>query len=413
VNLEDLAELEHDEEEFVPDIIPVDAKISFKASASKFVAVLNRTVTVAATKPTIPGTEFTMLEAVSATSTSLAYLQVTATDSKQSVSIVLDGVKTLMPGRVLVPGKKVLEILKLVPEDDTLLEVVGTQLTIRSGRVQWTVQTPVEENLPPMPDVSGIALHAVSTEEMLQGIDLVSRAVSTSSARTALMQMSVRDGNLTACDAARFHRMRLESLPTSLDLMIPHGAVTELTAALRAHSDLSVFQMGGNDKHLVFKIGQDTIIAQRLLISFPDVDQILLSPAIKNEYSLTVEAKELVDVIKRVRVNSDPDYSAIFLTTTPKGKTPDGNTVWALTIHAKDRDGNSSQETIEASWSSTKPAELCLHHKHLLDLVTYSDQELVTFQIGPDYKKEKTKLLLQDEPFGFTGVMQQMNPSYL
>jgi DNA polymerase III sliding clamp (beta) subunit (PCNA family) len=222
------------------------------------------------------------------------------------------------------------------------------------------------------------------------------------------MQVLIRNGTVTACDGGRLHRVDLRAIGTTADLTIPTKVVDELLKALR-NSDAEFLRMGYDDQHLVFRIEDDSIVAQRLLIPFPEVESLLLGPAFSNTNTLTVDRVELADSIKRVRVNADPDSAVILLSLLPGKKDDQGNLQWSLAIRAKDRQGNASQEVIGCQWvGNGKPQELAFNHHYLSDLLAVYDSETVIFRVGDDTKTLKTPLFLEDRALGFTAIVQQV-----
>jgi DNA polymerase III sliding clamp (beta) subunit (PCNA family) len=410
--LEELAELEHEDPEYVPEILPVDARLSLRGPVARFIELFERAASVSPKKEIIPGTGYSLIEGFAADSSATSYVKISATDGEQTISVVVEGIKVAMAGAVLVPAQKILEILKRTPTDSVKLEVLGNSATLRSGRAQWTVQTPTGDSLPPTPDISDIELHSVGRKPLLRGLEVARKAVAGTAARPALMQAQVRDGAITAADGGRVHRQRVDGLTDELDFAIPVRVMDELMSALRA-SDAEKIELGASDYHLVFQIDQDSLIAQRLLIPFPDVDPLLLGPAFSNQNSLGVDSNQLAEVVKRVRVNADPDYSGIYLVLVPGQKDTEGTLMWSLAVRARDRIGNSAQELMECRWiGSSKPREVCVNHRYLSDLLTSYNQDDAIFRLGEDTKSVKNPLFIEDTALGFSGIVQQMRGEF-
>lgn len=404
--------MEHEDPEFVPEILPVDARLSIKASVSVLQGLFARAAAVAPTKEVILGTTHSLLEAVQTSANEVAHLRITASDGAQTVSVAVDNVTVLMAGRVLVPAKRIHDILKLAPSDTAKIEVIGTAAVVRSGRAQWTVQTPVGDSLSTLLDVSSIPLQPVAVGPFVNALSVARAAASAQSAWLGLNQLQIRNGTVTGCDGGRLHRASLEGLDTSTEVTIPIYAVDELLKALGA-TQASHFEMGFDDSHLVFRIDQDEIVAQRLLAEFPAIENLLLGPAFANTNSLTVNRQELFDVVRRVRINADPDTSAVHLLLVPGKKDAEGQIVWSLAVRCKDRTGNASQEVIECQWVGPgKPRALVVNHHYLSDfLAAYSGEEIV-FKIGENSKMQPSPLYVEDTILGFSGIVQQMHAAW-
>ncbi len=407
-DLSSLAEMEHDDPEFIPEILPVDARLSVKAPVAKLLELFSRAASVTPTKEVIPGTAYALLEAVQTTNTEVAHVRITASDGDQTVSVVVDGITVLMSGAVLVPAKRIHDILKLAPSSTAKIEIIGTEALIRSGRAQWKVQTPVGDSLSTLLDVSDIEMRTVPVGPFVNALSVARRAASNTAARLALMQVQIRNGTVTGCDGGRLHRAELRIGDTTADFTIPVKVVDELLKALRA-TGAEFMEMGYDDGHLVFKIEEDSIVAQRLILPFPEVENLLLGPAFSNTNTLTVDRRELSDAITRVRINADPDMAVILLGLVPGKKDSQGQVQWSLSVRARDRQGNASLEVIECQWAGTgKAREMAFNHHYLSDLLAVYDSDTAIFKVGDDTKTLRTPLFLEDRVQGVTGIVQQV-----
>lgn len=405
-DLADLVEMEFSESEMVPEILPVDARLSIKGPVEGLLTLFSRASAVAVSsqdKEMLSGTSNVLVEAIQTTKDTAAFLRGTATDGDKTVSIVMDAVQVLREGTVLIPAHRVRDILKLAPAPTARIEVIGTQATIRCGRALWTVQVPTGDTLGVSLSTSGVRTTSVDSRRFGDALSAVRRAASASDARHSLMQVQLRNAAFTACDGGRVHRMRVAGLDATLDVAIPIGAVDEILKAIRSSAETTAV-FGYDERHIVFETGNDRVVSQIMLVPFPDaVENLLLGPAFQNMHTLRVNRTDLIDTIKRVRINSNPDSAAITLGIVPnKGD-------WDLSIRAKDQARNSSQETLECVWSgASKAPELTLNHHYLVDLLEVYPSEVVYFKVGEDTKSTRQPLLIEDEELGFTGIVQQM-----
>lgn len=398
--------MEHDDPEMVPEILPVDARFSIRAPVEKLRVLFARCVSVAAAsadREVIAGTSNVLLEAVGAASSATAFLRATATDGDKTVSVVVDGVRIAMEGQVLLPATRLHEILKLAPGDLAKIEVIGTQATIRSHRALWTVQVAPGDSLSVYLDTSGVRTAPVDVKSFTEALSAARRAASSSTARESLMQIQLRNGAFTACDGGRVHRARAD-VPETLNVTIPVGAVDEILKSAKG-PDVTYAEFGYDESHVVFETNAGRVVSQRMLVDFPEaVEKLLLSPAFTNTNTLRVDRQELLDTVKRVRINANPDSAAITL-----GLVRSKGGGWDLSVRTRDAARNSSQEIIECEWyGSDKVPEISLNHHYLTDLLEVYRGGRVTFKVGDDTKATKSPLLVEDEELGFTGIVQQM-----
>lgn len=396
MQLEDLVEMESEDSEYLAEILPVDARLSFSAAASELAELFGRAASVSPSREIIPGTAFALLEV------GADMLQLTASDGDQTVSVMLQNVKVHMVGMALVPAKRLYDILRLAPVQATKLEIIGDTMSVRSGRALWSVKVPIFETNNPRLDITGIQIHPVPVIGFMAALGLARVAASTSNARVSLTQVLIRDGMITGCDGGRLHRAAVPGLDPVIDVTIPVKAVDEILKALKETDDATI-GLGFDDTHVVVKTGQDVIVAQRLLVPFPDVEPLILGPSYGNEHTLTVSNSELREAIKRARVNSDPDSAIITLSVVPGTD----RLSWVLVVQTKDRVGNTSKEAMTCRWSGPDAHSVHVNHRYLSDLLAVGDDEQISIKLGADTKALKSPLLVETP--AFTGVVQQMS----
>jgi len=400
-----LRDMESEERELVPEILPVDARLSITGSASALASLFSSANSVTPLKEIIPNTGYVLLEAFDQTSKNVSYVQVSATDGERAIAVLDDSFTVRMSGSVLIPGKKVADILKLALEDEIRLDVVGTSATIRSGRAIWTVSTPpTEYALPSFASTENITLHTLATAGLLQALELVYPAVAKTTARQSLMQAEVAKGFITSCDGVRAHRVRVDDLPKGLSTTIPLRFLETAIKELKAHQEEYV-QFGSDHSTVVFHFGRNILMGQRLNFDYPAVEHLVLGPALSNEESLHLNVDDLIGAVRRVRVNADPDYSALFLSL----RTIAGS--WSLTVRARDTHGNSSQETIPASYEGSAQAkDIVVNHKYFLEFLACLNGD-ITLKLGESTKTKQAPLYVAEDTF--IGSLMVMAPNFV
>lgn len=377
--------------------------------------LLHRTSAIAAdpTKETIQGTSLVLLEGVAGRLGVSSYVKATTSDGDKTLAVRAGGVAVTMPGQAQIPAKRLYQILKLCPEGRTKIEVSGDAAVITSGRARWTIQCPKSENILAVPNLTAERLFPVDTRSLLQAISSVRKAVSPTPARVSLMQLDIRGGFATACDGGRVHKRRIDGLSEDVEFSIPYKAVAEIVKAL-TDTEEQVVHLRFSDYAFELMVGDDSFISAQLTVDFPDIDYMLVNPSVTNENSLSVSTEELTEAIKRVKVSSDPDYSAIFLSLVSGPKDADGDRSWTLNIKARDKRGNSAQELLDVQWQGiSKPKEICVNYGYLLDLLEASEKEIAILSIGEDLKSKKYPVYLENKEIGFTGIVQQMSTEYI
>lgn len=402
-DLQVLAEMESAEQELVPTIVPDGKRLAVRGEVAKFVDLFSRGSSVTPLRETIPGTAYALLEATP------EGITLTATDGEHTVRSSLTAVTVTASGAVLLPPKRVLDILRLAPGATVRLEVIGSALMLRSGRALWSVQIPVGEALDTALTPERVTMHPVPAGALLRGLAVAYRAVARSAARPSLMQAQVRNGAITASSGAQIHRQTIAGMPADLTFTIPLKAMEEVMRALRALDPEEMVQVGPGERQVAFRYGSDSLLSRRLLLPFPEQEDLLRKPLFENQHRLTISRSALLDAIRHVRINADQDFATVTLTLTPIRQDKMGDTAWALVVSTRDRIGNASKEALTCQFSGpAKPRSMTFNHRFLTDLLESYDGEEAVLRLADDARTVKTPLLLEDPTTGFVALVQQM-----
>lgn len=386
-----IAEIAHGLEQDVAPEFP-----EFRLEVKRFVllALLDKAASVIPSREIVPvlkNFQFTVTP---------SSLRVVATDLELAVISETSLVAANTSAVGMLPAAKMLEIVRECADGDVVLDVANGVATIQAGSAQWTLRTPQGDDYPELPDLSEVTFHTVERVPFLGGVQAVRYAASTDTVRPSLMMIDVSNARFTACDGVRFQQARLgQDLPLSIQL--PIGAVDDLVKLLRS-SDADDIRVGEADHHLVFRVGTDVFIASKLMVDFPDVEALLLQPALENTEHLVCDRQNLMDAVKRARINADSETSTMVLRLT-------NNTI---TVTTRDKFGNACQDHIVASWGDA-PRDVVVNHKYLTDMLGMYSARLCHFWFGPDTKTKKSPVLLKDPETETVGLIQQMRAEWL
>lgn len=325
-----------------------------------------------------------------------------ATDGAQTLILDTVNLRVNREGKALLPAHKLKTIFALAPEDKSTLTVLANTATISSGRAVWHITIPPGDKAPAIPDTSSVDLVSVPRRALYKALGATKRALPSLGGRKSLEQVNVAAGSVTASDGYRLIRQRAEGLPDDLSFAIPKETVEELLRSLAMGGEENIL-IGASGDLILVKDGNDTLVSRRLSLDYPDLESQLISPALENLYTITVDSLELRDLVKRVRVSADPEYASVTL---HFSKQKNGD--WELTVFTRDRQGNSASESMYAMWEGdVEPFDLTLNHKYLIDLLEAYSGRLATLRVGSSSKTRSAPLLLKDDERGFTAVIQQ------
>jgi len=206
-------------------------------------------------------------------------LTITGTDLDIGIITTMP-VKTITPGSITAPAKKLLDIVKELPESQITMSVrKNNMIQIECERVEFKIMgIPVDDfpKLPEFKDKDSITLDQPLLKTML---DMTSFAVSRDETRYILNGVYViikkSSIKMVATDGRRLALMeRNTELPKNIDkkAIIPAKAVQELHRSLKDKGAVTIFF---GDNQIMFNL-EDSIIISRLIEGeFPNYEQVI------------------------------------------------------------------------------------------------------------------------------------------
>lgn len=332
-------------------------------------------------------------------------IRVSASDLELSIIATTELGQISVPGRIVLPAKKMIEIVNTSSGQEMTITVVSGIATVVCGKARWSLKLADGTDYPPLPELTDISLYEVDRGKFLGGLESVRYAAGSETAGTRrdFAMIDVTDGQITACDGVRFQQAQLGDEAFPLSLQIPISAVDDLLKLLRLSPDLTAIRIGESENHIVFQLHENVFVVNKMMAQFPDIATQLLGPAKNNKYELFIAREDFLEVIRRVRINSDPESSALVLRLTTD----------QVVVASRDKFGNTAEESVSASWKL--PARtLVVNHKFLTDMLNMYDGNTCRLLLGDDVSKTKrAPIMLSDATTGAIGLIQQMRPDFV
>jgi DNA polymerase-3 subunit beta len=229
-------------------------------------------------------------------------LELAATDMELSLRTTLDA-QVDGEGAVVVPGKLLADITRLLPDSEVSLEYRPDDgvVNVTSGSYASRLNTYSAEDFPRLPALD-VPLHSVDRAALLETIDRVARSASRDESRPVLTGILVRfeAGSLVmaATDSYRMSvkETSLEGAGPELEAIIPARALQELS---RLGAAADTIELGVHENHVVFGAGDVWLTTRRIDGQFPNYKQLLPETF---EVELALPRAELLDVVRRASV---------------------------------------------------------------------------------------------------------------
>jgi DNA polymerase-3 subunit beta len=268
-------------------------------------------------------------------------LELSATDMEISLRTPLDA-EVATEGAVVVPGKLLAELARLLPGEDVSIEHRQGEgvVEVVSGAAVYRIHTYNAEDFPRLPDPAGTTMVPIDAEALLETAAKVSRAASRDESRPVLTGILVRfEGENLVMAATDSYRLAVKETAMSapgpeLDAIVPARALMELSRVAQGASEL---HLGLQENQVLFTSDSTLLTTRRIEGQFPNYHQ-LLPESFESE--VTLPRDELLEVVRRVSVMAQRNAPL-------RLRFAEGE----LTVSAQTQDVGEAHETMPAAFS--------------------------------------------------------------
>jgi DNA polymerase-3 subunit beta len=300
-------------------------------------------------------------------------LQLAATDMELSLRASLEA-QVEDGGAVVVPGRLLVDLARLLPAEDVTLEHHPDEgaLRIACGAASYSLHTYAVEDFPRPPEIDALTMSPVDRDALLDTVARVARSASRDESRPVLTGILVRfeRGKLVmaATDSYRLSvkETDLDAAPPELEAIVPARALSELARVAQGADDV---ELGVQENQVVFTADGVWLTTRRIDGQFPNYKQLLPESF---EHELTLPRTELLDVVRRAAVMAQRN-SPLRL------RFAEGE----LTVSAQTQDVGEARETMPVAFSG-EPLEIGFNAEFLREgIESVSAEEIRLKLISP------------------------------
>lgn len=295
-------------------------------------------------------------------------LAVTATDLEVELVAEADMDRVDAPGEITVPGRKLLDIVKALPEGSELsLHLDGDRLVVRSGRSRFVLSTLSAADFPVVDDVESALRLELEQGELRELLERTQFAMAQQDVRYYLNGLLLEAGSkVLRAVATDGHRLALAELPVrdqkgrAHQVIVPRKGVQELQRLLGSEGTVQL-QVGSN--HIRVTIDDIRFTSKLIDGRFPDYERVIPKPK-KNV--LVADREVLKSALQRAAILSNEKYRGVRL------DVADGT----LKIQANNPDQEEARDEIEVEYAG-EPMEIGFNVTYLLDALAAIENERV------------------------------------
>jgi DNA polymerase III subunit beta len=287
-------------------------------------------------------------------------LSVTGTDLEVEL-VATCTVSVQQPGDITVPGRKLLDIFRSLPEKVSVtLSTEGERVSVRAGRSRFTLSSLPASEFPLVEEINAQQTLTMPQGEFRRLIDKTHFSMAQQDVRYYLNGLLLEtDGKALRAVATDGHRLALcetelsGKARTSQQVIVPRKGVLELQRILGTESNIEL-AVGTN--HVRAQIGDIRFTSKLIDGRFPEYARVIPSSPPK-----TVEAdrESLRQALQRTAILSNEKYRGIRLTARPD----------LLTLQAHNPEQEEAEDQVEVSYKGEE-VEIGFNVNYLLDALS-------------------------------------------
>lgn len=299
-------------------------------------------------------------------------LSVTGTDLEVEL-VASSEVTVQQAGDVTVPGRKLLDILRALPDGvNVTMATEGERMIVRAGRSRFTLSSLPAAEFPVVEEIHAQQTLVVAQAELRRLIDKTHFSMAQQDVRYYLNGLLIEtDGKSLRAVATDGHRLAIcESVLTQAatnaqQVIVPRKGVLELQRLLGGDGDLDL-AIGSN--HIRAQIGDVRFTSKLIDGRFPEYGRVI--PASPSRI-IEGDRELLRQALQRTAILSNEKYRGVRLTLKPD----------LLTIQAHNPEQEEAEDQVEVSYQGDE-VEIGFNVNYLLDALAAVDSEKVQIGLG-------------------------------
>jgi len=294
-------------------------------------------------------------------------LSITGTDLEVEL-VATSAVSVQTAGDITVPGRKLLDIFKALPEKTSVtLSSEGDRISLKGGRSRFTLSTLPAAEFPLVDEINSQQTLTVSQGEFRRLIDKTHFSMAQQDVRYYLNGMLLEtEGKSLRAVATDGHRLALcetelaTRAKTAQQVIVPRKGVLELQRILGADGNLEL-AVGTN--HVRAQVGSIRFTSKLIDGRFPEYGRVI--PANPNKL-VEADREVLRAALQRTAILSNEKYRGIRLVVKPD----------LLTLQAHNPEQEEAEDQIEVAYKGEE-LEVGFNVNYLLDALAAIDTDRV------------------------------------
>ncbi|MBL0709163.1 MAG: DNA polymerase III subunit beta [Sulfurimonas sp.] len=226
---------------------------------------------------------------------------VKATDNEIGLEFTTSNIKIIDEGVATANGKKLLDIIKILKNDDVILETINDYLYIKQNSSKFKLPMFNPNEFPVFPLIEDKPRFEVDNTALVKSIKKISSAIDSNNPKYelngALLDIKDESLNLVATDTRRLAIVKLENqIEGKFSLIIPKKAINEIQKLF--YDDIEMFY---DENTLIAKSNNFQFFTKLINGKFPEYQRIIPKEI---NYRLLLSREKIIGAIKQISIVS-------------------------------------------------------------------------------------------------------------
>ena len=303
---------------------------------------------------------------------------VKATDSEIGLKIVTDNIMIEAEGAFTANGKKLLDIVRILKDDEIILEMLDNILVIKQKHSKFKLPTFDANTFPDFPSIEEKSQISLDSLSLIQNLKKISPAIDTNNPKFelngALINIKNNSTDLVGTDT---RRLAIASIPgeneNELSLIVPKKAILEIQKLFLDQIDIYY-----DETNLIISNENYFFYTRLINGKFPDYQRIIPT---STKHQITLPKKEMIDAIKMITTISQ-EIKITLLTDT-------------IIFNSLSADNVEAKTELEINTGLNDKFELSFNSKYLLDFISQINKNEFTIE----FNEPSLPFIVKDDNF--------------
>jgi len=303
---------------------------------------------------------------------------VKATDSEIGLQIVTDNISIEAEGAFTAHGKKLLDIIRILKDDEITLELLDNTLIIKQKNSKFKLPTFDPNSYPSFPTINDKPQISLDSLSLIQNLKKISPAIDTNNPKFelngALINIKNNGTDLVGTDT---RRLAIATIPGNnseeLSLIVPKKAILEIQKLFLDQIDIFF-----DETNLIITNENYYFYTRLINGKFPDYQRIIPSTT---KHQITFPKKEMIDAIKMITTISQEIKMTLLSDT--------------IIFNSLSADNVEAKTELEFNTGLNDKFELSFNSKYILDFISQANKNDFTIE----FNEPSLPFIVKDDNF--------------